>query len=222
MTAVALGRWPLIGRREVIDRFLVALEDPDAGGFLVVGDAGVGKTRLADEVAARAKEAGMTVLWGRSARLGGAPAYWPWAQALRGLGDAAPGFDEPGDDHARFALFTAVAESLRTESARRPLLIVLDDAHRGDEASLLLLDFLAGELAELHVALLATFVEDSGTPAGLAALADHSAHHRLRLRPLEVHDIARLLELTGARDADAASIFAETGGNPRRVWQRVR
>lgn len=164
----------------------------------------------------------MAVFWGRSARLGGAPPYWPWAQALRGLGDAAPAFDEPADDHARFALFTDVADSLRTESARRPVLIVLDDAHRGDEASLLLLDFLAGELAELHVALLATFIEDGDTPAGLAALAEHSAHHRLRLQPLGVEDVAHLLRLAGSRDLDAATVFAETGGNPRLVWQHVR
>ena len=214
-----------VGRDAELAELGHALEDAAAGRgrlFLVSGESGVGKTRLADEVASRAKESGMTVLWGRSARLGGAPAYWPWAQALRGLGDAAPGFDEPADDRARFALFTSVAERLRTESARRPLLIVLDDAHRGDEASLLLLDFLAGELAELHVALLATFVEDAETPAGLAALAEHSAHHRLRLRPLAVDDVARLLELAGARDADPASVFAETGGNPRGVWQSVR
>jgi DNA-binding SARP family transcriptional activator len=216
---------PIVGRDAELAELGHALDDAAAGRgrlYLVSGESGVGKTRLADEVASRAKEAEMTVLWGRSARLDGAPAYWPWAQALRGLGDAAPSFDDPADDQARFALFTAVAESLRTESARRPLLIVLDDAHRGDEASLLLLDFLAGELAELHVALLATFVEDAATPAGLAALADHSAHHRLRLGPLGIDDVASLLALLGAPDADAAAVFAETGGNPRSVWHHVR
>jgi len=214
-----------VGRDAELAELGHAIDDAVAGRgrlYLVSGESGVGKTRLADEVASQAKEAGMVVLWGRSARLGGAPAYWPWAQALRGLGAAAPSFDDAGDDRARFALFTAVADALRTESAGRPLLIVLDDAHRGDEASLLLLDFLAGELAELHVALLATFVEDGETPAGLAALADHSAHHRLRLRALGVDDVARLLRLAGSPDLDPASVFAETGGNPRLIWQQMR
>src|SRR5262249_45641760 len=161
-----------VGRDAEVAELGHALEDAVAGRgrlFLVSGESGVGKTRLADEVASRAKEAGMTILWGRSARLGGAPPYWPWAQALRGLGDAAAGLDGATDDEARFSLFTKVAESLREQSSERPLLIVLDDVHRGDDQSLLLLDFLAGELAELHVALLATFVEDGETPAGLAA-----------------------------------------------------
>ena len=74
----------------------------------------------------------------------------------------------------------------------------------------------------MHVAIVATYVESADMPAALAALADHSAHHRLRLPPLGVEDVARFLELTGAADADAAAVHAETGGNPRLVWQRVR
>src|SRR4029078_3015223 len=98
----------------------------------------------------------------------------------------------------------------------------LDDLHHADEPSLLLLDFLAGELAEMHLAVVGTSLEDGATPARLAALADHSAHPRLRLRPLGVEDVERLAALAGAGDVDAAALHAETGGNPRLVWQRVR
>ena len=59
-------------------------------------------------------------------------------------------------------------------------------------------------------------------PPALAALVDHTAHHRLRLQPLGVADVARFLELAGADRADAAAVHVETGGNPRLVWQRVR
>jgi DNA-binding SARP family transcriptional activator len=214
-----------VGRDAELAELGHTLDDAVAGRgrlFLVSGESGVGKTRLADELASRAKEAGMTILWGRSPTLGGAPAYWPWAQAFRGLGADAPPLDGAADDEARFRLFTAVTDALRTASAKRPLLIVLDDAHRGDDQSLLLLDFLAGEVAELHVALLATFVDDEETPAGLASLADHSAHHRLRLRPLTVEAVAALLALAGAADVDAEALHAETGGNPRLVWHAVR
>jgi len=87
---------------------------------------------------------------------------------------------------------------------------------------LLLLDFLAGELAEMHLAVLATYVENEATPTRVAALAEHSAHHLLRLRPLTAGDVERLAVLTGAGDVDAAALHAETHGNPRLVWQRVR
>src|SRR5262249_24024885 len=63
-----------VGRDVELAELGHALDDAVAGRgrlYLVSGGSGVGKTRLADEVASRAKEAGMTVLWGRSARLGG-------------------------------------------------------------------------------------------------------------------------------------------------------
>ncbi len=51
--------------------------------FLIAGEPGIGKSRLADELTARAQAQGVRVLWGRCWEAGGAPAYWPWAQALR-------------------------------------------------------------------------------------------------------------------------------------------
>ena len=63
-----------------------ALADAEAGrGRLVMlaGEAGIGKSRLADELASRAKRRGVHIAWGRCWAAGGAPAYWPWIQALR-------------------------------------------------------------------------------------------------------------------------------------------
>lgn len=51
----------------------------------IAGEPGVGKSRLADEAAAYAAAQGMRVLWGRCWEHGGAPAYWPWVQVVRGL-----------------------------------------------------------------------------------------------------------------------------------------
>jgi predicted ATPase len=53
--------------------------------FLISGEPGIGKTRLAEEVAAAASAAEARVVWGRCWEGGGAPAYWPWMQILRGL-----------------------------------------------------------------------------------------------------------------------------------------
>src|SRR5262245_64049253 len=50
---------------------------------LVAGEPGIGKSRLAQEMAQRASGRNMLVLWGRCWEAGGAPAYWPWVQLLR-------------------------------------------------------------------------------------------------------------------------------------------
>ena len=213
-----------VGRERELAELAPALEDLAAGRgrlFLVSGDSGVGKTRLADELASRAKDTGARVLWGRCSKRAGAPPYWPWTQALQSLADV-PELDPALGDAERFGLFVELASRLRQVSIRQPVLLVFDDLQHGDDLSLLLLEFVAGELAVMHVAIVATFVESPDTPDALAALAGHSAHHRLRLQPLGIEDVARFLELTGTTDVDAAALHADTGGNPRLVWQRAR
>src|SRR5206468_3674977 len=77
-----------VGRARELAELSPAIDDAVAGRgrfFLISGEGGVGKTRLADELASRAKDAGARVLWGRCSKHGGAPPYWPWTQALRGL-----------------------------------------------------------------------------------------------------------------------------------------
>jgi predicted ATPase len=51
--------------------------------LLAVGEAGMGKTRLAEELSREARAAGARVLWGRAWERGGAPPYWPWVQVIR-------------------------------------------------------------------------------------------------------------------------------------------
>src|SRR5262249_52733878 len=82
--AVASGHF--IGReRELHDlqeRWTRAC-DGRGGLVLLVGEAGIGKTRTAEELVARAGVAERAVLWGRCPEHEGAPAFWPWVQALR-------------------------------------------------------------------------------------------------------------------------------------------
>jgi len=117
----------------------------------VIGDPATGKTRLADELANRAKQRDLRIFWGRGWAGGGAPAYWPWTQALRDTLPAA-GSDEP---EAQFRFFAAVTETLRGLATAQPLLLVLDDLHAADEGSILLLEFVATELPEMAVLVLA-------------------------------------------------------------------
>jgi predicted ATPase len=57
---------------------------------LVAGEAGIGKTRVAEELAADARAREVRVVWGRCHEGEGAPAYWPWRLALRALAAGRP------------------------------------------------------------------------------------------------------------------------------------
>src|SRR5262245_53830639 len=75
-----------VGRVSELDQLRRGLTDAQAGRgrlFMLTGEAGIGKTRLADELANGASAPGVRILWGRCWESGGAPAYWPWVQALR-------------------------------------------------------------------------------------------------------------------------------------------
>jgi predicted ATPase len=156
-----------VGRERELEQLIAGIDDAIVGRgrlFLLVGEPGIGKSRLADEVMRAARARRIEVLVGRCWEAGGAPAYWPWVQSLRGLaGEARPELSallqgEPTAEESasdRFRLFDATAQFLRSASQDRPLLLFLDDVHAADEPSLLLLRFLARELAPARVMLVA-------------------------------------------------------------------
>jgi predicted ATPase len=87
-----------VGREAELERLeeaLAAAAESRGGLMLLTGDAGIGKTRLSEAVAALASGRGLSAVWGRCCETGGAPAYWPWIEALRTLaaerGGTAPG-----------------------------------------------------------------------------------------------------------------------------------
>ena len=231
------GCRPFLGRDGELAELRAALDDALAGRgrlCLVVGEPGIGKTRLADEVGVAALERGARVLWGRSWEEDGAPAFWPWRQALRAFvetansealrrdldpvaGDLAQllpeaaeraptGPPEPRltDDEVRFRLFEGVASLLRRASRRHPLVLVLDDLHWADVSSLTLLRFVARDLHDTRVLLV-------GTCRDVEVAAD-PARGRI------VADIARegrVLALQGiTREAIAGIVEATTGTAP--------
>jgi eukaryotic-like serine/threonine-protein kinase len=188
-----------VGREREFGELVAGLDDAFAGRgrlFLLEGEPGIGKSRLAEELAARAKARGAAVLVGRCWEAGGAPAYWPWMQALRayvresdtaalgaqlgaGARDLAqlvpelrqlfPDLPPPSTlepEGARFRLFEAAAEFLRNAGEHRPLVLVLDDLHAADAPSLLLLRFLARELGSTRLLLLAAYRNVDPVPGG--------------------------------------------------------
>jgi predicted ATPase len=174
------------GRESEVTLLLAGLEDALSGRgrlFLIGGAEGSGKTRLADEIASRGKRRGAGVLWGRSWEAGDAPPYWPWVQAIRSQatqeGTVLATLVAANGDDNRFTLFDATLSFLARLGREQPLVVVLDDLHAADEESLLLLEFVAAELAVLPILLLALHRVE--TPA-LARVA-RFATARISLQP---------------------------------------
>jgi predicted ATPase len=83
---LAIARGAFVGREWELRELRAGLEDAASGRgrlFLVAGEPGIGKTRLADEITNDARARGMRVFWGRCWEGEGAPPYWPWVQIMR-------------------------------------------------------------------------------------------------------------------------------------------
>ena len=260
---VSGGGETLLGREREMATLRAALASASRGrGRLVLlsGEAGIGKTRLADTFAAEAGDLGVRVAWGRCWEAGGAPVYWPWLQAVRSLirdvhaadlrrligpdgapiaqvlpevRDVLPELPElPDDDsdRARFQLFDSFSRLLRNAAHDGPIVVILDDLHAADEPSLLLLRFVAMDLAETGVVVLAIYREGELAPTDpriglLTELARVSSGERLDPLGLTVDEVGRYIEAeAGERPADglAQAVHRETEGNPLFVGEIVR
>jgi len=185
---------------------------------LITGDAGIGKTRLAGEVAIRLRADGVAVAWAVCRADGSAPPYWPWAQLLTALGRA-DALDVPvGDPElARFRLYEAVGAAV---AAAAPVLLVLDDLQWADRPSLRLLESLAAHTGAAPVVVLGTYRDtEPGAAAGLAA------DRRIVLRGLGAADLGPALADATGEDVPAdvlAAVHRRTGGNPFFAAEIVR
>jgi|GEM_PF-1203375 len=218
-----------VGRRPELDVIgRLTPRSVRSGGWMVLitGPAGIGKTRLASEVARTAADDGAVVLWGRSSEEAQSTPYWPWVQIIRRLHDEATtgsdlaqltlGGPAAGD---RLELFEAAATMIEDRAAVEPLVIVLDDLHLADASSLLLTRFLMRRLRESAVLLLATHRPTSGLDAAqgerITALTDTGVI--VELSGLDADDIATALSTT----LPVADILAATGGNPLLVQHAI-
>ncbi|MBW0088797.1 AAA family ATPase [Pseudonocardia sp. KRD-184] len=215
-----------VGRRTELAALAARLAAAASGTGSVVllgGEAGIGKTRLAEEVVAAAEQMGARVAWSRCADEAAAPALWPWTQVLRAIGsaDGTAAAGGPGDSDSRRAeLFERIADALLAAAAERPLLVVLDDLHGADPLSLHLLRFLVGRIAAGPVLVLATLRDtpEERTDAlvhTLADLARERAVTRLALGGLPVAEVGELLVDRGLADPVlAGDLRRRTEGNP--------
>jgi len=244
------GASGLVGRDAQLGAARAALERPSTTLLLVEGEPGIGKTAILRELARSADERQMLVLEGRATEL---ERNVPFAVFLDALNDYLGSINErtivPSDPEGRAALarifpslaglagdapapvqeeryrsHSAVRSLLQGLAARRPLLLVLDDLHWADEASVELLSHLVRHSGREHL-LIAGAIRSGQIPARLdLALTEASADGRFeRIIPAPLTESeARLL--VGDRFAGeiAGDLHRESGGNPFYLEQLAR
>jgi class 3 adenylate cyclase/tetratricopeptide (TPR) repeat protein len=171
-----LMQTPFVGRGEEIARLEARLEQIRAGRgslAMVVGEPGIGKTRMLEEFSARARECGTRVLWGRCYEGEGASPFGPFAEAVEEYAKALPPEELAKDlgpygpalsvfspvlrtrlpdlptpvplqpDEERWRLLDAVTQFLLAAAQRAPILLVIDDLHWADAGTVAMLRHVA-------------------------------------------------------------------------------
>src|SRR6266567_8676561 len=227
---------------------------------LVAGEPGIGKTRLLHEVAGRAEQAGGLVLRGGASEAEGMPPYLPFLEALGGyirtapleqlraqadpvapilatilpelpgrLGELTPSYPLP-PEQARLRLYEAVGLFLSTIAVSRPLLLLLDDLHWADTATLDLLCHVAQHQAVSRLCILGAYRSDelASRPALERSILNLTRNRQLMtltLQPLGEADVAELTtRLLGVPPDHLLSqrLGKESEGNPFLLEEVVR
>ena len=238
--------------RENLGRCLDQVTRGQGALVMIGGEPGVGKTRLAEEVLLEARQRGLLSLTGHCYEMEGAPPYIPFVETLEAtahivpgeafreaLGDAAPEvaklmpelrrlfpdipppLELPPEQERRY-LFNSFRDFLERASRVQPLLLVLEDLHWGDDATLLLLQHIAQQLSQMPVLLLGTYRDvelDDARP--LARVLEELHRQRLatrlalkRLPEAEVESMLRALSGQAPPSSFVQVIYSETEGNP--------
>jgi DNA-binding winged helix-turn-helix (wHTH) protein/tetratricopeptide (TPR) repeat protein len=248
---------PFVGRAEPMERLLGALHAARNGRgrlCLLTGEAGIGKTRCVSEFTSVARRLHLGVSSGRCLEGGRTAAFWPWVQVLRdGLGEESLSaqlklevrsllselvprsdtLDVPVDPDAtngfgaRFWVLEKLSRHLLKSGEGSPRVILLEDVHWADEASLDLLAFLAAELSQASVLVVATARETlpPGSEAWAKILPRLGPCERIELSALKPNDVETYVaEVTGL-DLPAeihSTVYTKSAGNPLFLQESVR
>jgi tetratricopeptide (TPR) repeat protein len=209
------------------------------GVVFIGGEPGIGKTRLAAEVARTADQGEAIVVVGRCAQENGL-AYQPVVDVVRalvpcvppspriaaGLGRLLPELAQAGDglgavspEAERQFMFDSVAAYIHDVSVQRPVFVVIDDLHWGATPTVMLLRHVVRSDAGSRLLVVATYRDvelDAGHPLALwlGDVARDSSLDHIRLTGLETDAVVECVEAAGHDVAEAAELHARTSGNP--------
>ncbi|MGW2233877.1 AAA family ATPase [Streptomyces sp. NPDC001759] len=240
-----------VGREEelrVLKGALDGARDGHGTTVLLTGEDGIGKTRLVREAVEIARGREMRVLLGRGSPAGPAVALRPFSEALAGLfrelsregggpdigtlgpyrtvlSRVAPGYERSGPplgpQDSPVVLGESVLCLLSVVGAGSGSLLVLEDLHDTDPATLAVVEYLADNIAGQGSVLVATFRSGSGAPEDLArTLARRRAGTLLTLGPLSRAEVARLAASCLGIAVDrvpydvVARLYRDSSGNP--------
>ena len=250
-----VDRTQLVGREPELAILDECLEDALSGKprlMICRGEPGIGKTRLAEELTARATARGVPVSWGRAVDRDGAPPYWPWQQFLRAtenivdlgemaeehrltaqVGLLAPELfptsnqtDDTGSSEDRFKQFDAMSQLLHHVAAQTPLVIILDDVHWADQSSMLLLQHVARTLADERLLFIVNYRETEQNHSAIVSdLLREPVARDMHLAGLPTAAIRKhLITVVGhpVSDQKAEEVRSLTRGNPFFVGEIAR
>jgi DNA-binding SARP family transcriptional activator len=232
--APAVSNEQLAGRSAALAVGVAALDDATAGKsrtLLVSGEAGIGKTRLVQELCNEAAERGFRIATGLCDDEG-TPPFGPWNQVLGALGDDGVGRDvgiADTDDVEKGArrLVEQVGSRLRTRLRSGPLVVVVEDLHWADRSSLKCFEHVTQQFRTDQLLLVGT-ARDESVPEvrhTLGGLARSAGFVRLELEGIPRTHIRMLAESYAGRaleDVELDVIVERTEGNPFFVIELAR
>ncbi|MEU7994956.1 AAA family ATPase [Micromonospora sp. NPDC049060] len=224
-----------------VDARLTATRASSGGTIFLIGEAGIGKTRLAEHCAHAAAEAGMELLRGRSSSTGPIVPFRPLTEAIFSLSRTGrlpdntelapyrpalarlvPEWRDPAVPERVSSIVELAEAVLRLVTAvagGRGCVLILEDIHDADAETHAVLEYLVDNLADLPILLVATMRPGSGPATELAwAAAVRRSATVVELRPLadqEVHELAAACLNTDALPAELTDrLVRDSEGNP--------
>ncbi|GAA5162917.1 hypothetical protein GCM10023214_30450 [Amycolatopsis dongchuanensis] len=214
----------LVGRGEELDRLLDAAATAATRGrlglVLLSGEAGAGKTALAEAAAARLSAQGWTTAWGGNPEHEGVPAGWAWTRILDTLEGPGPESEAGADPvTARFRWHRAVGAHLARTARQAPLLLVLDDVHWAGEETLALLAAVVTEPVPAPVLVVAAYRTTEVSPElaeflGRVARTEPVRLYLGGLPQTAVPDLVRAATGLVVDEETAAVLHRRSAGNP--------
>jgi DNA-binding winged helix-turn-helix (wHTH) protein/tetratricopeptide (TPR) repeat protein len=230
---------PFIGRALLMEQLGERLSRAvrgQGGTILLVGDAGMGKTRCMHELVLAARARGFLTLGGRSFEATCNPVFWPWIQILHLVQEACPAeaavaraFESALSAEARGAAgeptsadrywqYDALGALLRKVAREKPLLITFDDLHWADAGTWEVLSYLGPELKHVPILIVGARREGKAARGRVRTLPQLRDAERFKLAALSLDEVSEYLRQVCAgalpEPALCALVHSISAGNP--------